>query len=116
MTRVSRDRARLQEVREALDRIGRYSPRGREVFRTDELVQTYIVHYLAALGEAVKGLSPDVLARYPEVPWKGAVGMRDVLSHNYFAVNLDVVWDTVECDLPPLRAAVERILATDSDL
>jgi uncharacterized protein with HEPN domain len=69
-----------------------------------------VVRALEVVGEAAKHVPESVRQRYPEVPWRNIVGMRDVLIHHYFGVDLEVVWKTVHRDLPALRMAVERIL------
>ena len=56
-----------------------------------------------------KHLSAELIAAHPEVEWKGIAGMRDKLVHEYFGVNLDILWDVLTTKLPPLRAQVERI-------
>ncbi|NVM57716.1 MAG: DUF86 domain-containing protein [Desulfobacterales bacterium] len=69
------------------------------------------MHALEIIGEAARHLPKSVQQRYAEVPWQNIVGMRDVLIHGYFGVDCEVIWKTVQEDLPPLRAAVARILA-----
>ncbi len=113
---MNRDRARLREILDAIERIDRYASRGREVFYGDELIHTFMLYRIGSIGESVKGLSTPFRARHPDVGWKQIAGMRDLVNHRYFDVDLDVVWATVERDIPALRAAVTRILATDPDV
>ena len=66
---------------------------------------------LEVIGEAVKNLSEVTKASWSEVAWKQIAGMRDKLIHEYFGVNLHLVWEVVERDLPQLRLAVESRVA-----
>lgn len=113
---MNRDRSRLLEILDAIERIDRYAARGRDAFYADELIHTFMLYRIGSIGESVKGLSTPFRARHPDVPWKQIAGMRDLVSHRYFGVDLDVVWATVERDIPALRTAVMRILTTDADV
>ena len=62
------------------------------------------------IGEASKRLSSETRARAPQVPWAAIAGTRDRLIHGYFTVNLELIWRTVQRDLPVLRASIERLL------
>lgn len=66
------------------------------------------------IGEAVKLLSDHSLAAEPQVPWRRIAGMRDRLIHGYSTVDLDIVWRVTQVELPPLAAAVERLLGQDA--
>lgn len=57
---------------------------------------------LKSSGEAVKNISPAIRLEYPDVPWKQIAGLRDVLIHHYFGVDLEAVWLVVEKRLPAL--------------
>jgi uncharacterized protein with HEPN domain len=77
-------------------------------FLSDLKTQAAVLHELLVLGEAVKRLSPSFRERHPQVPWKAIAGMRDRLLHGYDDVDLDLVWKTVDEDLPPM---VEQLKA-----
>lgn len=103
-------RARVEDMLAAIDKIERQAQRGRAAFEQDELLQVYIVHYLIILGEAAFKLPESFRARHSQVPWDSLRGMRHILVHDYFRVDLNVVWQVVEGDLPGLKAQLERIL------
>ena len=104
------DRERLLDILEAIERIDRYAVRGREAFEHDELIQNRITHQLQTIGEAAARITPDLRENSPEVPWRQIIGMRNVLTHGYFDIDLDVVWSVVERDLGKLQSDVKAIL------
>jgi uncharacterized protein with HEPN domain len=62
------------------------------------------------LGQAVKGVSEQTRALDPEIPWRQIAGMRDKLIHEYVGVDLELVWDVVERDLPSLRPRIQALV------
>lgn len=75
------------------------------------MLQGYVAYQLMILGEAAFKMPQNVRARYPEIPWKSIEGMRHILVHGYFSVDLDIVWGVVKRDLPVLKPHLEHILA-----
>ena len=69
-----------------------------------------LVRLLEIIGEAAAGISDDMKEVHPHIPWHQMTAMRNRLVHGYFDVNLDVVWQTVKGDLPPLAAQIKAIL------
>jgi uncharacterized protein with HEPN domain len=111
---VRDDRARLEDILQAIGSIARYAVRGRPAFDRDELVQSWMVYHLTLIGEAAARLSPGLRDRHPEIPWLRVIGMRNILIHGYFAIDLEEVWVTVERRVPILRTQIEMILREDT--
>jgi uncharacterized protein with HEPN domain len=111
---VNKDRLYLESIRDCLERIAEYTEPGEAAFLASRLIQDGVIRNLEVIGEATKNLSEDLRASNPSIPWRQIAGMRDVLIHDYLKVNLSRVWRTVETDLPPLDAAVKRLLQQDS--
>jgi len=100
------DGERLLDIQEAIERIQKYAERGREAFERDELIQTWILHNLQILGEAARAISADFKQQHPEVSWQQIAGMRNILVHDYFGIDVSIVWEVVERDLPILKQQV----------
>ena len=83
----------------------------REQFFDDETLQRAFVRSLEIIGEATKRIPMDVRAQHPAIEWRAMAGMRDRLIHEYFGVDLDLVWDVVQHKIPPLREYLAPILA-----
>jgi uncharacterized protein with HEPN domain len=83
----------------------------RESFSTDKKTMKAVVRSLEVMGEAAIKLPEHVRNRYPEVSWQEIIGMRNRLIHEYFGVDFDIVWQTIEEDLAPLETAVKKMIA-----
>jgi uncharacterized protein with HEPN domain len=79
-------------------------------FVNDKKTVYAVIRALEIIGEAVKQLPESVKKKYADVPWKEMAGMRDKLIHSYFGVKLEVVWDTLQNELPPLKPQLDKIL------
>jgi len=105
------DRQRLLDILEAIGGVERYAARGHDAFRHDELLQVWMVHHLQIIGEAAAGLSSAFRESHADVPWVDIIALRNVVVHQYFGVDLQQIWDTVEQDVPALKVAVEVLLS-----
>lgn len=104
------DRERLLDIREAIENIQKYAARGKDAFSEDELIQTWVLHHIQILGEAAARISDEFQEHHPEIPWFKIVGMRNILVHDYFKIDVDAVWSVVENDLATLYQQIEQIL------
>ena len=78
--------------------------------KADELRSLAVTHLLEILGEAAKGVSDETRAMHPQLPWTQMAATRDRLIHGYFSVDLDIIWEILTHDLPPLIASLETAL------
>jgi len=104
------ERERLLDILEAIERIEKYAEDGKEAFESDELIQTWVVYHIMIIGEACRALPDDFQARYASVPWADIIGMRNILVHQYFGIDIDAVWSVVEHDIPELKLNINTIL------
>ena len=104
------DKERLRDIQENIAAIEKYSAHGRDAFESDELIQTWILHHLLILGEAATRISDEFKEKHSEIPWSKIIGMRNILVHNYFGIDFDVVWSVVDKDLPELKLLIKAVL------
>ena len=103
----------LRHMLDALRRLEEYIARTtREVFEQDTLIQDGIIRQLTILGEAAGKISPTFAQTHSEIPWPDITGIRHKLVHDYFVVDIDVVWVTATEDAPALQSLVEAALKT----
>jgi uncharacterized protein with HEPN domain len=105
------DSVRIRHILDAArEAIAFAKDRTRADLDTDRKLNLSLVRLLEIIGEAARGISQEFRDSHPALPWKTMIGMRDRLIHAYFDVNLDVVWQTVTEDLPPLIAQLKKIV------
>ena len=85
-------------------------------FSTSKLHQSAIIRCLEIIGEASANVSTEFQERHPQIPWREIVGMRNRLIHAYNVVRLDIVWDVVQSDLPPLIESLRPLIPPEDDL
>jgi len=80
-----------------------------DAFAKDARTSFAVIRAPEIIGEAARQIPADLRAAHPQVPWRAMTGIRDKLIHQYFGVDLEVIWRTVHEDLPPLLASLESV-------
>jgi uncharacterized protein with HEPN domain len=89
------------------------SGKTKDEFMADTQCQDAVMRRLEVIGEAAGRISPETRAEHTDIPWSAMVGMRNVMIHAYGEVDLVIVWETVQTDLPKLAKAVQHLLKLD---
>ncbi|MEQ1907106.1 MAG: DUF86 domain-containing protein [Verrucomicrobia bacterium] len=111
---MAKDNAYLEDILQAAKAVQRFTKGvSREDFKGNEEKYEAVNRKFEIIGEAARRLSPETQNKFPEVPWKLVTAMRNILIHDYDDVDLDVVWDTIQRDVPPLIARLETYLAAN---
>lgn len=108
---MKRDEVYLRHMLDAVDRINGYvAGMAFSEFEADLMAQDAVIRQLSIIGEAARHVSATMQGDHPEIPWADIIGMRNILIHDYFEVDLQEVWKTVQDDLPIMRAQVLEVL------
>ncbi len=103
------DRERIEDIREAINKIEKYSVLGKDEFLSDELIQSWILLQLQTIGEAARAMSDETYTTYPEIAWRDIIDFRNLIVHEYFRIDLKLVWKIVEQELPILKKQIAKI-------
>lgn len=106
-----KDTIRLQHIKEAIERINTFIDGYTEESLNEDLRTKHAVAYnIQIVGEAVYKLTKEFKMAHPETPWVLIEKMRHILVHDYYQVNMHIMWDVITNDLPALKAQVEDML------
>jgi uncharacterized protein with HEPN domain len=101
----------LQHILEAINQIEVYTSNvSYEQFLQERLLQDGVVRQLEIIGEASRNLSADFRDQHPEISWRQIIGLRNRVVHAYFELNLTIIWEVVENDLPVLKQGLEQLV------
>lgn len=112
---MNRDRLYLLDIADSIYWIEMIVQDGREAFMQSRIYQDAVIRNFEIIGEAAKLVSPELKQAHPDVPWHRVSGLRDVLIHQYHRVDLEVVWQIIEGDLPDLKQKTAVILGELDD-
>jgi len=107
------DKIRLQHIADAIAEIRNYI-RGIsfEEFSSNSMMKSACIRQLEIIGEASSRISEELKSEHQQVAWRSIIGLRNLLIHEYFGVDENVVWDVVENNLPELKVQITQIIST----
>lgn len=101
----------LKHIQESIEKIERHTKEMSEgEFKDDIKTQDAIIRRVEIIGEAVKNLPSEFKRKHSKIEWREIAGMRDKLIHEYFGVNLDMVWEVIRKDIPKLKEQILGLL------
>lgn len=104
------DRIRIQHMIDAAEEALSFTDEISEKdFSQNRMLILSVIKEIEIIGEAASKISEEIKLKYPEVPWKDIIGMRNRLIHGYFEVNIELVWNTVNNNLPQLLSLLQKI-------
>jgi uncharacterized protein with HEPN domain len=105
----------FKDILDALEKIDNFTAGlDLENFVNDDKTAFAVIRALEIIGEAARKVSKSIRSRYSDIPWQDMAGMRDKLIHDYFGVDLRVVWKTLQNDLPPLKKAITEVIQKET--
>jgi uncharacterized protein with HEPN domain len=106
---------RIRDILASIERIIEYTrDLDFEQFSCDTKTVDAVVRNFEIIGEAAAHVPEEIVVRHPEIPWQDMRDMRNVLAHEYFGINENIVWDTIQVDLPPLVPQLKNLLENHS--
>ena len=106
---MSRDTLYASHVLECIRRLEENTSAGYGAFIASHTLQDAVLRNVQTMSEATQRLSPEIKARYPDVPWAEIAAFRNVVVHNYLGIDLRLVWSVVQQDVPELKRAMVNI-------
>lgn len=101
----------LIHIKDSIELIEKYvKDKNKDEFLNINILQDSIIRRLEIIGEAIKNIDNNLKVKYPNIEWKKISGMRDILIHQYFGVDLDLTWEVIKKDIPILKQQILKII------
>ena len=101
----------LSDIRDAVLKILNYSKGCTlETLKTDNKTYDSILLNFLVIGEAAVKISDEIKNRHTDIDWRGMIGMRNIIAHGYFKIDPEIIWDSIQKDLPVLLNAIQKII------
>jgi len=101
----------VEDILESMNKIERYiHDLTYETFEKNDMVVDAVIRNLEIIGEASKNIPENEREKYPDIPWKKMVGLRNIAIHEYFGVDLTIIWEIITRNLPETRSEIESML------
>lgn len=102
----------LEDILISIEKIERYTKDIKSVddFANNEMVVDAVLRNLEIIGEAAKNLPKVIYERYTDIPWKNIIGLRNIVIHGYFIVDLEIIWKIIKEQLPTLKNKIKAII------
>jgi uncharacterized protein with HEPN domain len=94
----------------SLSAVSKLNSVSKDQYLADDTLQLASAHLIQTIGEAARLVSNDFKSSHPEIPWSQITGMRHKIFHDYFSIDMDIVWDVVKVELPLLIPKLEELL------
>ena len=108
---IKRDKLFINHILDSINAISNFLGEiSKDELENNRLIQNAVIRELEVIGEAVKNISDKNKKNHSSIAWKQIAGMRDKLIHHYFGVDLEIIWETIQRDLPELRKVLEEML------
>jgi len=105
------DRIRFQHMLDlAKEAVEMIAGKSRGDLKYERILEHALVRVVEIIGEAAARVSQETQQEYPQIPWQEIIGMRNQLIHGYDSIDANILWDTIEIDLPSLISLLEKIL------
>jgi uncharacterized protein with HEPN domain len=101
----------LDTARTLVDKV---AGKSRSQFDADDNLRLALAHLIQTFGEAARRVSPPFQQAHSEIPWSKIIGMRHKVVHDYLHIDFDIVWDVATVNMPPLLAALEKIVPSET--
>ncbi len=100
----------IEHILQAINKIIEYTKDISQFeFNKNEMIQDAVIRNIEIIGEATKNISNDLKSVHYNIPWKEMAGMRDKLIHDYMGTDVEVIWKTIEKDIPFLQSLIKKI-------
>ena len=101
----------LEDILDAIKSIEEYTKElDITLFQNKKMAVDAVVRNLEIIGEAAKNIPPNIREKYQQIEWKKITGLRDILAHQYFGIDIDILWDIVKTKLPALKNSLKELL------